>query len=301
MLQEKDYYPIRLEKIKGVVKPRGFVPAKLMYSTKEGIDAFDSVARAGSKYWLSWDSALCIGQNAEYLSEHLKDYSIIELGGFDGSAMNDVFKDGNARGYKYDYINIDLGKNLKDLMNRNFTDLNNVNYSLMPNDFDNLEFIKDIKTEKSKAVLFLGNTFGNYNIKYGNTWLRKLYNSMKIGDIFVLGFDKRMSAKKHLECYNVPENGHMTMLASQQFGLPISNLSPGSIFDDEGIHGGVFVTNSFIFGGKKYLTDDFIEVFVSLKQTLKLIKSRVQGAGFRVTKVLKSKEGHIHHLILKKS
>lgn len=300
MIRKEKYWPIKIEKVKESIKPSGFIPSKLMYSTKEGIDAFEEAAMAGSNYWLSWDSENCISQNAKYLSKLLKDYVLVELGGLNGSALNEVFKSGDLSGYKYHYINIDLGKNTQTIMNKNFSKIDNVEYSLLSRNFDNINFIKKLSPKNKKAILFLGNTFGNYDSKHGNVWLKELYLAMNIGDIFILGFDKLVSAKEHLKCYQIPSNGHMTMVAAQKYGMPIGNLRPCTIFDNDGIHGGVYVIKDFIFKGKKYRKNDFIEVFISLKQSLKTAIQRVKEAGFRVKKIIKSDKKHIHHFILSK-
>lgn len=299
MLNEKYYWPLIERTSKKNVIPRYFIPAKYMYANKEGVVAFDNAAK-GKTYWLSWDSSLCLKQNREYLSKLLKEYLIIELGGLDGSALNEVYQYGNGLGHTYKYLNVDLGEGLSSLMNKNFSKIDNVHYTLIKKDFDKIEFIKKLKTSEPKAILFLGNTFGNYSLKQGDAWLKRLHKSMGKNDILILGFDKRVASEEHLRCYNVKENGHMTVLAAKYYGLPITNLHACTFLDKLGIHGGVIVTREFTFKKIKFKPNDFIEVFLSLKPTLKNMVTRVNGAGFQILKVLKSNKRHIYHLILKK-
>jgi uncharacterized SAM-dependent methyltransferase len=184
MLEKKYYWPMIKKYVKGKISPRAYIPSKYMYADKEGTDAYNAAAK-GRHYWLSWDSALCIDQNKEYLAGILKDYTILELGGFDGSALNNVYVYGSKKKIKFEYINDDLGDGVLLLMKKNFRRINNVKFSLVKDDFDKIKFIKNIRTPKSKAILFLQNTFGNYSEIQGDSWLKELYKSMDAEDIFI--------------------------------------------------------------------------------------------------------------------
>jgi len=299
MLDKKLYWPKTMEEYRGKLKPRYFIPYKYLFTNKEGITAFNKVLQSDT-YWVSSDSANCLKQNKAYLANLLKEYTIIELGGFDGSALNDIYSEGKKKQYKYLYINVDIGNNVKLLMEKNFKKINNVKYSVIKNNFDKIKFIKKIRTSSPKAILFLGNTFNNYYIKKGDMWLKELYSSMNNGDILILGLDKRVSAKEHLNCYSILESGQMTMLAARAFGLPIRKLRAHFVFDQNGIHGGVKIIEDFKFKNKLYKKGNFIEVFVSLKLSIKNMIKRTSCVGFKSIKVLKSSQKHIYHLILKK-
>jgi hypothetical protein len=297
MIKKSSYWPTILKKHKGILKPDFYVPYKYLFLNTKGINAFEKAAKRDA-YWVSSDSAFCLNQNKDYLSKLLKDYVIIELGGFDGSALNQVYN--YNKNHKFEYINVDIGKGLGILMNRNFKNFKNVKHSIIKSNFDDIGFIKNIKVSKPKAILFLGNTFGNYKIKEGNVWLKKMNRIMNKGDMLILGFDKRVSSTKHLDCYNIPESGYMSMLAAQSFGMPAKKLRSTMIFDEEGIHGGVIALEKFLFKNKTLKKNDFIEVFISLKSSLNDMKKRVSNSGFKLEKILTSNEKHIYHLVLKK-
>lgn len=282
------------------IKPKYFIPTKFLYANQKRINAFRK-ASLGKKYWVSYDTFFNIKQNKVYLKNLLKDYFIVELGGFDGSALNVIYQIGKKDQIKFDYLNVDIGKNILALMKKNFRSHDNVKYSLIKQDFNDFKFISKIKCDKPKAIFFLGNTFGNFYSEEGNIWLKKINELMNPEDLLILGFDRRVSASSHLGCYNIPESKFNLMSVVADIKMPLEKLCPCIVFDINGIHGGVIVTENFIFKGKKFNKGDFIEEYVSLKSKIKEMINRVKKVGFKHIKIINSNKKHIYHLILKKS
>lgn len=299
MTKIKNYWPI-IEKIeKGIIKPKGYIPTKLMYNTPEKISAYNKLIK-GKNYFATKDSELCLNQNKKYLAELLKDYVIIELGGLDGSALNKTFQYGQKKKYDFDYINVDIGKGLKDEMIKNFKKYKNIKDKLILQDFDKISFVKKVKTKKPKAVIFLQNTFNNYNIENGDKWLKTLNKSLNKKELAIIGFDKRASAEKHLACYRDKNAAKILWLTAKEFGIPTDKIKACTIFDNNGIHMGVQAQKDFKFKNQNYTTGDFIEICLSLKLNIKQMKARAEECGFKVEKIIKSKNKHLYHMILKK-
>ena len=51
-----------------------------------------------------------------------------------------------------------------------------------------LEFLQTYD-QKKNLIIFLGSSFGNFAPKQGNDFLQKIYNIMKVGDLFLIGLD----------------------------------------------------------------------------------------------------------------
>lgn len=299
MTKLKNYWPI-IEKIeRGIIKPKDYIPSKLMYNTPEKIAAYNRMIK-GKNYFLTKDSELCLSQNKKYLAELLKDYTIIELGGFDGSALNNTFRYGQKKKYEFDYINVDIGRGLKSRMRNDFKKLNNIKFKLIRQDFDKIRFVKKIKTKKPKAVIFLQNTFNNYNLKDGDEWLRTLNESLDESEIAIIGFDKRVSAEKHLVCYRDKNAAKILWLTAKEFGLPTDKIKICIIFDKKGIRMGIKIKKEFRLKDKNYKTGDFIEICLSLKLSAKQMTERAKKCGFKVEKIIKSNHKHSYHMILRK-
>jgi uncharacterized SAM-dependent methyltransferase len=279
------------------VKPKLIIPAKLMYETQGQINAYDKMVKK-KRYWGTRDSLLSIKQNKKMLAKLLQNKTIVELGGFDGSALKPCFKEGLKNNLKYDYINIDLGNNLKKLMKKCLHQYSNVKHRLLRKNFNQIGFIKNIKS-KAKIILFLQNTFNNYDIKNGNAWIKELSQAMNKEDLAIIGFDRRVSGQKHLESYNTKEAAYIVTETAKNYGL--DKVEYCGIFDELGIHLGVKTTEKFKHKNINYEYGDFIEVCLSLKLTIKQMKERAENNGFKVIKIFKSSDKHIYNLILKKN
>ncbi|HPW39565.1 MAG TPA: L-histidine N(alpha)-methyltransferase [bacterium] len=294
-IKKENYFPAILKKQAKKIKPQLIIPYEYLFSNPKGVAAFNRLTESKS-YWLSSDSALIIKQNKNYLANLLKDYTIVEFGGFDGSSLNDVFKSGQ----RFRYINIDIGKGILSMMKNNFSKLSNVKYSLIKKSFADISFIKKIKSTRPKALLFLGNTFGNFYPKEGDQWLKKTYQLMDPGDLLIIDFDRRVSSDKHLKCYSVKECALMLILAFEDYGMPVENLHSTFVMDKDGIHGGVTVLKDFTLDHKKFKSGDFIEVMISLKSSPVDMTKRMSRAGFKTIKQLQSDKKHMIQLIAKK-
>lgn len=280
-------------KVKIVLK----LPSMLMYTVSESSEAVDKIFKS-KRYWVSDSNRNNISQNKKYLAHLLKNFTVVEFGGWDGAVLKQVFACDIKHTYRYS--NIDIGKPVFKMMENTFKDLDNVKFSLIKENFDDLKFLNKTKINGTKAFCFLQNTFNNYGLDEGNNWLKDLAVEMKNDDIFILGMDRRVAIKKHLDCYGTDNVKNVFLPIARHLRISLDNIDCKVIFQDEAIHGGFIATKPFIYKGQKVKEGEFIEIFSSFKFYIKDMIKRVEKCGFKLKRVLRSSDRHNYNLILAK-
>lgn len=159
------------------------------------------------EYYLTRSEMEIFSQQTSALIEALEidpsvHFELIELGAGDGSKTKKLLKALSDAHYQYDYMPIDISKNVLDLLENSINnELPEVSVATKHGDyFTMLESLKE--SQHPKVVLFLGSNIGNMNDKMASEFLYALGSNLKTNDKLLLGVDLIKSADVVMPAYN---------------------------------------------------------------------------------------------------
>jgi L-histidine N-alpha-methyltransferase len=129
-------------------------------------------------------------------------FELNELGAGDGTKIRELLAALNDRGFQYDYIPIDISKNLLDKLAQDIN-VHLPKTSVKPKHgdyFNNVHSLKD--NDHPKVVLFLGSNIGNMPDENAKKFLQQLSDNVNGGDKLLLGVELIKPASFILPAYN---------------------------------------------------------------------------------------------------
>lgn len=130
-------------------------------------------------------------------------FNLIELGAGDGMKTKVLLGHFLEKGLHFRYIPIDIsGWALKDLVSDIKTCYGNLSCQAVVADyFAGLRWVTDSDDHRS-VVLFLGSTIGNLDPDETGVFLSGLKNSVRKGDLVLIGFDLKKDIQTMISAYN---------------------------------------------------------------------------------------------------
>jgi L-histidine Nalpha-methyltransferase len=132
-------------------------------------------------------------------------FNVIEFGAGDGYKTKVLLKYFVEQGADFKYMPIDISGNvlqiLEEALKKEIPDLNVI--GIQNEYFKALDQLQ--QSPVRNVILFLGSNIGNFTGDEATEFLKGLYNSLKEGDILMIGFDLKKDPKVILNAYNDDE------------------------------------------------------------------------------------------------
>jgi dimethylhistidine N-methyltransferase len=192
----------------GLSQSKKTLSSKYFYN-KKGDDLFIKIMEMPEYYLTRAEMEIFSQQTHDIIDSFDIDknqyFELIELGAGDGSKTRKLLTALNQQGYQYDYMPIDISKNVLDLLETSLSEeLPEVSVLPQQGDyFDILESLKD--SHHPKVVLFLGSNIGNMTDDMASTFLYRLGANLTPDDKLLLGVDLIKSADVVMAAYNDKE------------------------------------------------------------------------------------------------
>jgi len=165
-----------------------FISPKFFYD-KKGSELFEKICLL-PEYYPTRTEITILKKLQNELSSFLDDsFRIVELGS--GSSVKtrliiDIF---TKLQNKIEYFPIDISEILTESSEQLINDYDNLHITGIIDTYEGgLEFLKDYD-DKKNLIIFLGSSFGNFSPSDGYVFLKKIYSTMKPGDLFLIGLD----------------------------------------------------------------------------------------------------------------
>ena len=174
-----------------------FISPKFFYD-KKGSNLFESICVVPEYYPTRTEISILKKMEHDlpsYLDENVR---LVELGS--GASVKtrlilDVFTKLQA---KTEYFPIDISEILTESSEQLLNDYATLNITGIIDTYEGgLEFLQNYD-DKKNLIIFLGSSFGNFSPDDGKIFLKKIFSTMKQGDLFLIGLDL-VKDKKILE------------------------------------------------------------------------------------------------------
>tara|TARA_Y100000310_G_scaffold119469_1_gene118198 strand:+ start:24 stop:1052 length:1029 start_codon:yes stop_codon:yes gene_type:complete len=200
---------------------------KFFYDEK-GSHLFEKICTL-PEYYLTNAEISILNQLDDKISPHLDgDFRLVELGSGSSTKTRILIQILERLQTYVEYIPIDISRILKTSSRILQSDFKRLYITGIIDEYESgLKFLKYYDTKKN-LIIFLGSSFGNFDLEDGSKFLSKINSAMKKDDLFLIGLDL-VKDKKILECaYNDSEG------ITAQFNLNILsriNSELGGNFD----------------------------------------------------------------------
>ena len=200
---------------------------KFFYDEK-GSHLFEKICTL-PEYYLTNAEISILNQLDDKISPHLDgDFRLVELGSGSSTKTRILIQILERLQTYVEYIPIDISRILKTSSRILQSDFKRLHITGIIDEYESgLKFLKYYDTKKN-LIIFLGSSFGNFDLEDGSKFLSKINSAMKKDDLFLIGLDL-VKDKKILECaYNDSEG------ITAQFNLNILsriNSELGGNFD----------------------------------------------------------------------
>ena len=167
-----------------------------------GSKLFDKICNLPEYYPYQCESSI-LKKIATNLIPHLSNnVRLVELGSGSSTKtrllINALFKNQE----RIEYFPIDISDVLIDSAKNLCIDYKNLKVTGIIDTYENgLDFIENYD-DKPNLITFLGSSFGNFDEKDGDIFLRKIHNLMKSSDYFLLGLDMKKNHDVLFKAYN---------------------------------------------------------------------------------------------------
>ena len=200
---------------------------KFFYDEK-GSHLFEKICTL-PEYYLTNAEISILNQLDDKISSHLNgDFRLVELGSGSSTKTRILIQILERLQTSVEYVPIDISRILKTSSRTLQSDFKRLHITGIIDEYESgLKFLKYYDTKKN-LIIFLGSSFGNFDLEDGSKFLSEINSMMKRDDLFLIGLDL-VKDKKILEyAYNDSEG------ITAQFNLNILsriNSELGGNFD----------------------------------------------------------------------
>ncbi len=171
----------------GLTRKNKFIPSKYFYD-KTGSELFDQICSL-PEYYLTRKEMEILDSVKQELPEYLDgNYAVVELGSGSAVKTRYLFEVLSKNQQKIEYYPIDISGIVKESSERLQNEFDNLQITGIVDQYEGgLDLVKDI--DEKKIIAFFGSSIGNFDQQSMLDFLSKIRNSMKPGDLFLLGMD----------------------------------------------------------------------------------------------------------------
>ena len=169
-------------------RDKKFISPKFFYDIK-GSELFEKICLL-PEYYPTRTEVSILEQFQENLLEYLDDsFRLVELGSGSSTKTRLILDIFEKFQNKMEYFPIDISEILSESSEILLSDYADLHITGIIDTYDGgLEFLKNYDVGKN-LIIFLGSSFGNFSPDDGVDFLKKIYLTMKSGDLFLIGLD----------------------------------------------------------------------------------------------------------------
>ena len=189
--------------LKGLSNSNKSLPCKYIYD-EEGSKLFKKITKL-PEYYVTRSEFQVFSESGDFFGNLLKNLTcnIVEFGVGDGQKTRILLKHLTQNKIVFRYYPIDISSSaMDDLINSLKRDFKNLDSNGLVADYScDLTCLRNMKTG-TNLVLFLGSNIGNMNFNQSISFLRRLRESLNLGDYLLIGFDLKKDATTLQNAYN---------------------------------------------------------------------------------------------------
>ena len=187
--------------INGLKQKQKILHPKYFYNDT-GSKLFEQICKLDEYYLTRSEIEILESFHAE-LSMHLvNEYNLVELGSGSSYKTKFILDILHRKQDNVEYFPIDISNILKHSIGHLSTDYDKLKIIGIIDTYEHgLRFVKQYQNKKN-LVMFLGSSFGNFMPDEGKIFLKNISESMKSGDLFLIGLDLKKDAQILEDAYN---------------------------------------------------------------------------------------------------
>ena len=187
--------------INGLKQKQKILHPKYFYNDV-GSKLFEKICEL-DEYYLTRSEIEILESFHEKLSMHLvNEYNLIELGSGSSYKTKFILDILHRKQVNVEYFPIDISDILKYSISYLSADYDKLKITGIIDTYEQgLRFVKQYQNKKN-LVMFLGSSFGNFTPDEGRLFLKNISESMKIGDLFLIGLDLKKDIHILENAYN---------------------------------------------------------------------------------------------------
>lgn len=205
MTQTKTLSSFALDIRKGLTQDPKYISSKYFYDAI-GSKIFRQIMALPEYYLTSSEYEILENHLSEILTafqEHRNTFSLIEMGPGDGSKTKILIDHFMKQKVWFDYIPIDISQaELKGLTHD--LKIAHPQLKVAPSHGDFFEILHQLNlhSHKTKIILFMGSTIGNFTHKESLAFLKHIRKNLSTGDKLFIGFDLKKEPEIIRKAYN---------------------------------------------------------------------------------------------------
>ncbi len=192
-----------LDILMGFSSPTKFISSKYFYDDL-GSRFFNQIADS-PEYYLTACEFEILRSYKQDIAKQLGpgEFNLIELGAGDGRKTKVLIEEFLRSGHKFEYLPIDISESAIFYLSEEFgTEHQDLSFFGIISEYEEgLRWIKENRDGRS-FVCFLGSNIGNFDHVNSLAFLRSIWNTLKDGDLMLIGFDLKKDIDILLSAYN---------------------------------------------------------------------------------------------------
>ncbi len=177
--------------------------SSMYFYDDRGSELFQAISRHPDYYLTSTEHAI-LSADAETIFSRIdcNELDVVELGAGDGHKTQILLDAFSARGKSINYYPIDISAEAIRLLEDGLQLADNVQlHPIVADHFSGLDEIRE-ESNRTKLVLFLGSSIGNFNRVETVDFLKEIKTHLQAGDFLLLGFDLKKDIPQLVKAYN---------------------------------------------------------------------------------------------------
>ena len=296
----------------GLQRKKKFIHPKFFYDEK-GSYLFEKISTL-DEYYLTRAESEILDTIKDKMSTYIRtDYSLIEFGSGSALKTRKLLEALTQMQDLVEYYPIDISDILKESSLNLQKDYLNLRITGIIDHYESgLDFVKSI--EQDRLLVFLGSSLGNFDSKGAIEFLRKIHDSMKKSDYFLLGLDlvknKQVLERAYNDSKGITAQFNLNLLTriNKEFGgnFELKNFEHVSFFNEKQkrieMHIRSKIDQEILLSRVdvmiKFRKNEMILTEYSHKYTVDQIYSLAKKSGFKVKEIWKDKNEYFALVLL---
>ncbi|MEM8499379.1 MAG: L-histidine N(alpha)-methyltransferase [Pseudomonadota bacterium] len=177
--------------------------SSMYFYDDRGSELFQAISRHSDYYLTSTEHSI-LTCNADVIFDSIdcEELDVVELGAGDGHKTQILLNAFSRGGKSINYYPIDISEEAVRLLEDGLDLPSNVTLnSIVADHFSGLDRVGK-ESQRTKLVLFLGSSIGNFNQKDTVKFLKDIASHLCAGDFLLIGFDLKKDINRLIRAYN---------------------------------------------------------------------------------------------------